>query len=124
MPGDTPVAMPVEPIVAAAVLLLVQVPPETPSVSMVVAATHTVDAPLMAVGDKLIVTGLVATQLPPVEKVIIALPDDTPVTMPEEPTDAISVLLLLHVPPEEVSLNVAVEPEQMPETPLMAPGAG
>jgi hypothetical protein len=99
-------------------------PPVVPSVSVVVAPTQTVDAPPIDVGEGLTVTGFVAAQLPPVENVIIAVPADTPnTTPPVEPTDATSVLLLLHVPPDEVSLNVAVDPEQNPETPLIAPGA-
>ena len=37
---------------------------------------------------------------------MVAVPFATPVTIPvDEPTDATAVLLLLHVPPAETSLN-------------------
>src|SRR4051812_38608543 len=108
--------MPVEPMVATSVLLLVHTPPKTVLVSVAVEPTHTVDGPPMALGDALTVTVLMAAQEPPVENVIVAVPDDKPYTMPlVMPTDATEVLLLLHVPPDEVSLKVAVEPEQMLE---------
>jgi len=45
--------------------------------------------------------------------VIIAVPDDTPVTFPVPlPTVATAVLPLAHVPPVVPSVNVVVEPAQ------------
>jgi hypothetical protein len=56
---------------------------------------------------------------------MVTVPEETPVTIPvEEPTVATAVLLLIQVPPNVVSLNVAVDPEQIPETPAIAPGEG
>ncbi len=46
-------------------------------------------------------------------KVILAMPPDTPVTIPEASTVAMAVLLLLHVPPEEEPESGSVLPEQM-----------
>ena len=58
-PGATPVTTPVvEPTVATDVALLLQVPPAILLLRLMVAATHTVEAPLMvpAVGTGLTVT--------------------------------------------------------------------
>ena len=53
-------------------------------------------------------------------KVILAVPPDTPVTMPDASTDAIAVLLLLHAPPDEEPERESVVPEQMgPPLPVM-----
>ena len=42
---------------------------------------------------------------------MVTEPDEMPATMPvEEPTDPIEGLLLLHVPPEEPSDNLVVDP--------------
>ena len=51
VPFATPVTVPVEFTVAVAVELLLQVPPETPSVSVVVAPIHNVDDPVMVPAD-------------------------------------------------------------------------
>jgi hypothetical protein len=48
VPASTPVTMPVEePILATEVLLLVQIPPLTASVNVMVAVSQTLVAPLM-----------------------------------------------------------------------------
>lgn len=61
-PATTPVTMPVaEPIVIAAPGV-VQFPPVTPSLSVVVAPVHTVDDPVMADGVGLTVIVFVAAQ--------------------------------------------------------------
>ena len=50
-------------------------------------------------------------------------PTATPVTIPlEEPTVAIPVLPLLHVPPVVASLNVVVAPVQADAAPVMDEG--
>ena len=52
---------------------------------------------------------------------IFAAPEATPVTMPEvEPTVAIPVLLLLHVPPVVPSPNVVVAPTHAEVLPVIA----
>lgn len=55
---------------------------------------------------------------------MVALPPVTPVTIPvDEPTVAIAVLLLAHVPPP-ASLRVVVLPAHTVATPVIAPGSG
>jgi hypothetical protein len=52
--------------------------------------------------------------------VTVALPAATPVTIPDVPTVATPVLLLLHVPPEAALLNVADNPTHMLGVPVIA----
>jgi hypothetical protein len=51
---------------------------------------------------------------------MVAVPAVFPVTMPEVPIDAISGLLLVHVPPLVVLLSVVVLPVQTVAVPVMA----
>jgi hypothetical protein len=47
----------------------------------------------------------------------------TPVAMPvEEPMVAIRALLLVHIPPEAESFNIAVVPGHKPELPVIGSG--
>lgn len=63
VPIVTPVIVPFsDPIVAAAVLLLVHTPPPTASLSVVVSFAQTPDAPIIAVGDKPTVIVVMAIQ--------------------------------------------------------------
>jgi len=56
---------------------------------------------------------------------ISAVPGLIPSTIPVVlPTVAIPVLLLLHIPPNERSANVAIRPEQIPGVPSIAAGDG
>ena len=56
---------------------------------------------------------------------MVAVPADMPDTAPEgEPTVAIAVLLLLHVPPVVASPSVVVAPAQTLVVPVIAAGAG
>ena len=56
---------------------------------------------------------------------MVAVPPDTPVTVPEtEPTVATDRLLLYHSPPEIRSLKDIVVPEHSEEAPLMGSGVG
>jgi hypothetical protein len=65
-PDDIPVTKPVvEPIVATAGLLLLQVPLPIPSLSVVVAPTHIFVLPVIAIGKVFTVTVAVALQPPP-----------------------------------------------------------
>ena len=51
------------------------------------------------------------------------MPDTKPETIPvPDPTVAIEILLLLHVPPEVTSLNIVVKPVQTFVTPVIADG--
>ena len=62
-PGVRPHTVPLDsPAVAVAGLLLVHVPPVTRSPSVVQAPTHTVDAPVMPLGDGLTHTVVVLVQ--------------------------------------------------------------
>jgi hypothetical protein len=66
VPASTPDTMPLVPIVATDVLLLVHVPPVTVFDNVIVVLTATVFGPVMdpALGSGLTVTILVATALP------------------------------------------------------------
>ena len=55
---------------------------------------------------------------------IVATPAVTPVTIPVDPTVAIDILLLLHVPPVVISDNVIVLPGQTCVRPVIDAGAG
>ena len=67
VPRATPVTIPVVlPMVAVAVVLLIQVPPATPSVNVIFANTHTADGPVIGVG--IVYTATVVLTLQPVDK--------------------------------------------------------
>ena len=55
---------------------------------------------------------------------MVAVPAAIPVTIPVEPMVATDVVPVLQVPPEELLLNVVVEPWHNPEVPVIAPGSG
>ena len=55
---------------------------------------------------------------------MIAVPDDTPITVPVLPTVATVVTVLLQAPPVVASLNPVVEPAQTVAAPVMAPADG
>lgn len=105
-------------------LTLLHVPPERPSVSVVVLPWHTVSVPPMAGGVALMVSVAVLVQPDSEVYVITGLPDPDVVTMPvAEPTAATAGLLLTHVPPDGVAVSVVVTPAHILSVPLMA-GAG
>lgn len=54
----------------------------------------------------------------------MAVPAETPVTIPVEPTVATDVLPLLHVPPLVASLRVVTSPAQTTIVPVIDEGAG
>jgi hypothetical protein len=71
------------------------------------------------------VTVTVAGEQPPVRVYeIVVVPAPIPPTMPEVPTVPTAVLLLLHTPPEEASLNVIVAPAQRENVPIITAGIG
>src|SRR4051812_13354161 len=92
---NIPLTMPVpEPIVAISGLLLVHIPPVLLLLKVVVRPTHTTGIPVLAGGDRLTVTVVVARQLPTVYVISVVpavRPDSTPVV---EPIVATAVLLL------------------------------
>jgi len=124
--ADTPPTTPPPALtVPTAALLLVHVPPGVVELSVVVAPVHTVLLPVMAAGNGLTVTTAVRVQPLVPKHVIVAVPAATPLTIPDdEPMVAIAVLLLLHVAPMLVVLNVVLAPAQTANVPVMALGAG
>ena len=96
MPVLTPVTVPVtDPIVAINTLLLLQIPPVTVSVSVVLFPSHSSAPATLA---SAMVTRKFCGQAV-FENVISAVPDEMPVMIPEtEPTVATAVLLLSHKP--------------------------
>ncbi len=125
-PDDTPVTTPdSEPTVATPVLLLDHTPPGVPSVSVIVAATHTDDKPVMTVGSGLTTSVAVMMQVDPMVYVIIAVPAVTPVAIPVvEPMVATPRLLLLHVPPGVGSPKAVVSPTHTLSVPVIGNGNG
>ena len=112
LPPATPVTVtgePAEPIVAADVLLLLQVPPVVASLNVIVEALHMVVAPWIAVIGATDTVPVVLQPVADTRYVIVATPDALPVTSPLPSTDAL-VLLLLHTPPAVASLRVVINP--------------
>jgi hypothetical protein len=67
VPDDTPPNDPALLTVPTAVVLLLHVPPDVPSVSDVLLPTHTDDAPPIAKGDAKTVTSCTERHVPPRE---------------------------------------------------------
>jgi hypothetical protein len=68
VPSAAPVTTPVVlPIVAVVMVVLIQVPPATASLSVIVAPTHTALGPVMAAG--IVYTATVVLTLQPVDRV-------------------------------------------------------
>jgi hypothetical protein len=124
VPALTPVTVPPVPTVATAPLLLLHAPPEVASLSVVDEVAHTLNVP--AIGTGVVFTVTVTVCLHPVAKayVMIEVPNDTPVTVPDVPTVATLVLLLAQVPPAEASVRLMVEPTQTPVDPVITAGTG
>jgi len=97
-------------------------PPGTELASVVVYPWHTASVPLMADGAGLSVTVAVAIHAPGMAYVIVAVPAATPVTLPEELTDAVVASELLQVPPDGVLLSKTDNPWHTPMEPVMAVG--
>jgi hypothetical protein len=99
---------PVLPTVATAPLLLVQLPPLVPSLSVSVDPLHNTVPPRILL-TVLTVTVVRTVQPVAVVYVITLVPDMTPVTVPSVPTVTFP-LLALQVPPPVVSLSITEEP--------------
>jgi len=123
VPELTLVTKPVEePMVAMAGLLLVHTPPATASLIVVVEPLQTPNSP---------VSGAILLIVRPIEVVqpvgavytMLGLPAATPVTVPEEePTVALVMSLLAHVPPLVRSLSVDVAPAHNVVVPVIDDG--
>jgi len=55
---------------------------------------------------------------------MVAMPEDAPLTIPVPVIDATLVVLLLHVPPAEVSLSAEVAPAHILAAPTIKDGSG
>lgn len=111
------------PIVVGVIL---HVPPEVTSASVIVAPTQTLDGPVIGDGEAFTVTTAVTALVQPAllvtVYVIVADPSATPVIAPDVlPMVAIEKSLLLQVPPAVASVSVEVAPVQMfSEPPMLA----
>jgi hypothetical protein len=110
VPAATPVTTPLPVTVAVAVLLLLHVPPETASLSVVVEPTHVNIVPVIAVAGP--ETVIVAVLAQPVDSVyaIVVVPSVRPETTPPAEMEPTVLSLLLHVPPLVASESAVVEP--------------
>jgi hypothetical protein len=122
VPADTPVTEPDALLtLPIAVLLLLQLPPVVAHVSVTEEPAITDDKPEIPAGDTFTDIVVVLKQAEPNRYVITALPEATPVTIPVVlPTEALAVLLLLHVPPVSVFDKVTVLPVQTEDAPVIA----
>ena len=108
---------------ANAVLLLLQVPPVEASNKAVVWPAQIVNEPVIAAGELLTVTDLVAKQPPVKIYEIVVVPTELPITRPvDDPISATAGLLLLHTPPLMASVSSDVVPVQLNEEPDMGVG--
>ena len=118
----TPVTTPDDaPTVAMVLSLLLQVPPVAASSNVIVPPTHTVVRPVIAGGNGLIVTTVLAVQ-PEAANEMLVVPAETPVTLPDPSTVAIPVDELLHEPAPEISVREVVAPWQALIIPVIAAG--
>ena len=114
--------------VAMPVLLLLQVPPPLPSVSVVLAPVHTVGIPVIlpALGKGFTITAVVVVVVPQplvTALVIFAVPAVIHVTIPLDPTVAMSDAML-HVPPLTPSVSGVVAPAHTVAVPVILPPVG
>lgn len=105
--------------------MLSHAPPITLLVNVIFEPGHTLDGPdiVPAVAAGVMVMVFVAYAVPHVPLTayeMVEVPAVTPFTTPKLLTVAL-VLLLLHTPPDAVSVNVVLEPAQTVEAPEMAP---
>lgn len=120
-----PVTMPVLPTVAAAGLLLLQVPHSDVLPNVVVEPAHTLAVPVIDGAAGLTVTKAFTWQPVATVYVIAAVPADTPVTIPDVlPTVATPVLPLTHdTPPPVALLRAVVLPAHTTIEPVIADGS-
>ena len=113
VPGVTPVTKP-DPVitVATAGVPLLQVPPPASPLSEVVKPWHTLNVPVMAVGNALTVITFVLLQPPLNVYIMVVVPAATPVTLPNASTVAVAIAPLLQVPPVVASVKLMDDPIQ------------
>jgi hypothetical protein len=128
---DVPVATPETipeplPTVATDVLLLVQLPPAMASLNVIVDPAQTVAGPavVMGAGAEFTVIFFVVKTVPQrlvTVYLITSVPGASPVTTPVTGFTEAVVLLLLHTPPGDASVNAIDEPTHTAESPVMVP---
>ena len=124
MPAIAPVTTPVEILIVALPLLLVQLPPAGVLFSVVVRPTHTVGVPVIVVGLAFTVTVLVLIQPVPSVYVIVEVPAAAPVTTPVTISMVALPLLLVQLPPAGVEFSVVVSPIHTAAVPVIFVGLG
>jgi hypothetical protein len=104
----------------------IHVPPIVPSERSTLSPTHTVNAPVIAAGNGLVVNTI--SELHPVAVMIyeiIDVPALTGVTIPvRDPTDATAGRLLLQVPPGVDDVNATAAPTHDSNMPVGVAGSG
>jgi hypothetical protein len=125
VPAIMPSTTPDVPTVATAVVPLVHVPEVVASNRVTESPVHTLPGPVISAGALLTVTVVVAIHpvgsLNVICAVPAAMPDTTPVA---EPTVAMPVALLLHVPAPLASASVVDDSAQTLVVPVIAAGSG
>jgi len=118
VPLLTPLTSPVEGFTnATAVLLLVHKPPVTELLSNVVLQTSVL--PVIDAGMLFTLAAATAVHPAAVVYVMLLLPPDTPVSVPDASIVATDRLLLLHDPPTTASLNDDDAPAQIIVVPVI-----
>lgn len=128
LPAETPVTIPVDPMVAIEVLVLVHVPPPVLFVSVVVDPAHTLAVPPIAAGDEFTNTVRVSASEPHPFVTVYVIIDDpapTPVTIPvPDPIVATDGEPLVHTPPVTELVSVVVCPVQTNDAPAIVSTTG
>lgn len=127
-PDETPLTIPVPLTIATALLLLVQVPPDTvcSKVTDDPGQSDAVPEMLPAEGLELMETSQFATAVPhefDTEYLMVSRPASTPVTVPATETLALP-FDAVQMPPETVSDRVMAAPAQTDDGPEMIPAFG
>lgn len=127
VPADTPVTI-LPLTVAMLVLVLLQVPPVVASFKVSIAPLHTDVLPVIVPAEgELTVIAAFATPVPQELLSVyfmVSIPEDTPVTVPALLIVAIDALPLLHIPPDDASFKVSVEPTHTVALPVIVPAYG
>jgi hypothetical protein len=126
IPSDTPVTTPVV-LTVARVLVVLHVPPDAVSASVVVRPRQTALTPVMvpANGKGLTVIMCIATLLPHELVTVyntVSVPAVIPVTVP--PSTEARVLVTLQLPPVTVGVMLIVDPAHTVPEPESVPAAG
>ena len=123
-PNVFPLMRPVPAATITVVSVLLHIPPELASDNVVVRPEQIFLFPVIGAGNGATVTCLVAMQPVASVKLIVAVPGDTPVTMPEPVPIATVRSALFQLPPGVVSLNCVGTLTQTVAFPVIAAGTG